>query len=531
MTGFAGRVRAAFIRTLGAAELARPVSVRYDASGLDRAVGGRSGVRQEQVISEKSRSIYIVDPGAKPVLGFESVLVKRILRLGLPVIIGMLTQTAINMIDAAMVGRLPEDEAVAGTAALGPSLILLWAFGGFLSAISVGTQALTARRIGEGNALAAGKVLTNSAVLALASSLVATVVAILLAGPIFSVISHDPNVREVGTTYIQARYVGLFSMVMMASYKSFYDGLGRVRVHMMIAIFMNAVNAIANWFLIFGHAGAPRLGVAGAAWGSVIASVAGLVVMVAWSMRKKDRRTFGVYRLKNLDLSVLASVTRLSVWSGLAILFAMMGFGLFFVIVGRVDEAEGLAGVNTAATTAVINISMIVFMTCIAFGTSTATLISQSLGAGQKDLAVRYGQQSVKLIVLAMTLIGIAAALFPEEILRVFLPAEAGADEQLKDRVIATAAASLSLCTLGAPIAATALVLAQALYGAGESRFVMIVEGTLHFLCLVPLAWFFAVYLELGLVGCWLAAGVYGLLLMTAVGWKFVGRKWTEIVI
>lgn len=457
-------------------------------------------------------------------------LVGRITRLGLPVIIGMLTQTAINMIDAAMVGRLPEDEAVAGTAALGPSLILLWAFGGFLSAISVGTQALTARRVGEGNTLAAGKVLTNSIVLALVSSLVATVVAIALARPIFSIISHDPLVRDVGTTYVQARYVGLFSMVMMASYKSFYDGLGRVRVHMNIAILMNAINAIANWFLIFGNGGAPRLGVAGAAWGSVIASVAGLVVMIAWSLRRRDRKTFGVYRVKNFDAGVLATVARLSVWSGLAILFAMMGFALFFVIVGRVDEAEGLAGVNTAATTAVVNISMIVFMTCIAFGTSTATLLGQSLGAGQKDLAVRYGEQSVKIIVLAMTVIGMIAARFPVEILRVFLP-ESGGDELLKDHVIDVAAASLSLASLGAPVAATALVLAQALYGAGESRFVMIVEGTLHFLCLVPLAWVFAVHMELGLVGCWLAAGVYGVLLMSAVGAKFVRRRWTETVL
>ena len=96
-------------------------------------------------------SEYAIDPGPAKykVLGVEPLLARRIVRLGVPVIIGMLTQTAINIIDGLMVGRLPDEAAVIGTAAIGPSLILLWAFGGFLSAISVGTQAMTARRIGE----------------------------------------------------------------------------------------------------------------------------------------------------------------------------------------------------------------------------------------------------------------------------------------------------------------------------------------------------------------------------------------------
>ena len=102
--------------------------------------------------SGESLSEYAIDPGpaARKFLGVEPILARRIIRLGVPVIIGMLTQTAINIIDGLMVGRLPDEAAVIGTAAIGPSLILLWAFGGFLSAISVGTQAMTARRIGEG---------------------------------------------------------------------------------------------------------------------------------------------------------------------------------------------------------------------------------------------------------------------------------------------------------------------------------------------------------------------------------------------
>ena len=133
----------------------------------------------DQPSAQVSTSTLVSDPGSHHrVLFFEPALLKRIVSLGFPVIIGMLTQTAINQVDTLFVGRLDEKVAVAGTAALGFSLILLWAFGGFLSAISVGTQAMTARRYGAGDIEGAGKVLTNSVALAICSSVIVTIVAI-----------------------------------------------------------------------------------------------------------------------------------------------------------------------------------------------------------------------------------------------------------------------------------------------------------------------------------------------------------------
>ena len=79
-------------------------------------------------------------------------------------------RTAINQVDHILIGRLPASESVPGHAALGISLILLWAVGGSLSAISVGTQALTARRFGEGARERAGQVMTDSLVVALVTS-------------------------------------------------------------------------------------------------------------------------------------------------------------------------------------------------------------------------------------------------------------------------------------------------------------------------------------------------------------------------
>ena len=75
----------------------------------------------------------------------------------------MLSQSVVNEIDVVFFSHLPCPESSNGQAALLPSLILVWLFGGSLSAISVGTQAIVARRYAEGDRPAAGAVLANAA--------------------------------------------------------------------------------------------------------------------------------------------------------------------------------------------------------------------------------------------------------------------------------------------------------------------------------------------------------------------------------
>src|SRR5579864_6197980 len=86
---------------------------------------------------------------------------KAILRLALPTVFAMLSQSVVNEIDVVFFKHLPVPESSYAQAALLPSLILTWLFGGSLSAISVGTQSLVARRYAEGDRRAAGAVLGN----------------------------------------------------------------------------------------------------------------------------------------------------------------------------------------------------------------------------------------------------------------------------------------------------------------------------------------------------------------------------------
>lgn len=475
--------------------------------------------------------------GGGPWWRIEWVLAKRIVSLGLPVVVGMVTQTAINTVDLIMIGRLSEEVAVPGTAAVLVAVVVLWAFGGFLSAISIGTQAISARRFSEGKPKEAGAVLANSLLVAVAASLSVTALALWLGPVLLRLMIPSPHVLRLADAYGFIRLLGLPAVALTASYKSFYDGIGQVRVHMTVAIGMSLLNAVLDYILIFGGCFggicvAP-MHVEGAAWGSLLSSYVGLLCMVLWSLRSQDRKRFTVYRWRNARLSVSGTIARLSLWSGLASLVLMIGVGFFIGIVAHLDVLEQARDINSAACSIIVHIMMIVFVGCLAFGTATAVLVSQSIGAGLPHLAERYGKQSALLAMYVMGVLGALAALFPQMVLHVFLPADvAAAGDELKEMVIARAIPSLRLATLVmTPLSAGAMVLTQALYGAGKTRYVMMVEFVLHFGCLVPLAWLFAVPLGLGLLGCWIAATVYAVGLFGATAWAFARGTWKTLAL
>lgn len=485
----------------------------------------------------KISSIYTTDPGPQKFnfLFLETTLLKRIIQLGWPVIVGMITQSAINTIDLLMIGRLDDTIAVPAAAAVMTSLIVLWAYGGFLSAISVGTQAISARRFSEGSLHKTGQVLTNSIFVSVLASFAVYFLSIYFIDFTISLLSKNEEVRVMSTEYSRIRLLSLPSMALMASFKSFYDAMGRVKIHMWVAVLMNLVNVLVNYWLIFGGNfmgfDIPSLGVNGAAWGSTISSYAGLLAMFLWSIRKHERSKFKVFNLKNLNLKIAYSIAKLSFWSGVATVFLMSGVGLFNYIVSLIDSMDGLGSINSSANSIIIHIMMLVFMSCLAFGTSTATLVSQSIGAKNTQLANRYVWQCVLLATYITSVFGVLVFIFPEYVLSLFLPADLN-DSALKELVIKKAIPSLKMTViLLSPASAAGLVLTQALYGAGESRFVMIVEFILHFFCLVPLAWLLAIHFELGLMGCWVSAIIYGFALLFATAFRFSKGHWKKLTL
>ena len=462
--------------------------------------------------------------------------VKVILKLALPTVFAMLTQSAVNEVDIIFFSRLPCPESSTAQAALLPSLILLWMFGGSLSAISVGTQAISARRFAEGKSIDAGAVLVNSWVCSLLAGIVFTGIGYLVMPLALNALIRVPEVREAAQGYLNWRLLGITSMAATFSFKAFFDGIGKTHVHMVASVVMNVINVVLCIALVFGYWGAPRMGMTGAGLAGAASSWVGLLIMVAWAMMSHYRINFRPFDLKRVVRGLMLDILRLSVPSAVATVAVMSGFALFSGIVSHLDSVSHAAtvvnsacpggraeAVNGAATALIVGILKLTFTACLAFGTSTATLVSQSLGAGQPDKAARFGWVSVRLGLVIFGVVGLLEGVFLTEPLLHFVTQSPAVYE--------TALLPMRMMGLCTPLIAVGMILTQALFGAGNTRFVMLVELVLHFFCLVPLAWLFGITLNLGLPGIWASAAIYVLLLTAVMVWKFRRGDWKTISI
>lgn len=164
---------------------------------------------------------------------------RAILKLAIPTVLAMLTQSVVNEIDIVFLARLGCPESSTAQSALLPSLIVLWLFGGSLSAISTGTQAFTARRFAQRKDQDAGAVLANAALFAGVAGVFFSALGYLLMPAVLGVIIKVPEAREAAQAYLKWRLLGVTSMAMSFAFKAFFDGIGKTYVHLVSAVVMN----------------------------------------------------------------------------------------------------------------------------------------------------------------------------------------------------------------------------------------------------------------------------------------------------
>jgi len=212
----------------------------------------------------------------------------------------------------------------------------------------------------------------------------------------------------------------------------------------------------------------------------------------------------------------------------------MFGFGLFSTVVGRLDAAAegrqalrvvGQCGaaeaVNSAATTDVVEILKLTFTACLGFGTAAATLVSQSLGAKRPGDAQRFGWASVRLGLVLFGVVGLCEGVFFTEPIVAFITQSPA--------VRAAAIFPIRVMGIVTPLISVAMILSEALFGAGNPRFVAIAQLVLVFGILVPLAYVLGIGLGLGLAGIWLAACLYFVSAAATMSYKFWQGSWKTI--
>jgi Na+-driven multidrug efflux pump len=178
--------------------------------------------------------------------------------------------------------------------------------------------------------------------------------------------------------------------------------------------------------------------------------------------------------------------------------------------------------VNAAATTTIIEILKLPFTACIGFGTATATLVSQSMGRKQPEEAAKYGWTSVRLGLVIFGVVGLCEGfLFRTQLLHFIAPKSQAVQDAMSTPMM--------LMGVVTPLISVALILSEALFGAGSTKFVAVAQFVLICTVLVPGAYLFGIKLNLGLVGIWIPGCIYAALAAVTMSVKFRSGGWKSI--
>lgn len=188
-------------------------------------------------------------------------------------------------------------------------------------------------------------------------------------------------------------------------------------------------------------------------------------------------------------------------------------WAIFFIIIAHIGTVE------SAATNVIRSIYHLSIMVAIGFGVAAGALIGQNLGSKNPERAEKLAWEAVKLTTYAMFVIGVLFFALPGLVFRIYTTDSV---------VIATGRLPLMLLGFVQVFAGFALVLSQSLQGAGNTRYVMLVELACVALYL-PIVYLLGQRTSLGLVGAWTGEYVYWIVLAVAMVWKFRTGTWKTI--
>ncbi len=434
----------------------------------------------------------------------------KLIRLAYPVSLGMISITLLNVVDTAMLGRLGSTP----LAAAGISGVAYFSVVFSVAGIGIGVQALIARRYGEDQLLQCGQVFNAGIILALAAGIPFVLASGWIAESLSPVLSNQRDVAELGVIYLRYRFLGSAFLLLNMVYRGLYNGLGDTRQQLVSAITTTISNILLDYFLIFGHLGFPKMGIAGAAIASTLATGLGSLYLIAVSLLGKYRLVYGLYRDFAHAIFHVRSIIRLSLPVMGQRLASNGTFFVFFSIVARIGTLE-LAASNIIRS--VIGLSI---MPAIGIGVAAMTLVGQNLGARKPSQAEVFAWDAAKLAAYLMAVIGLFFALFPRAIFMIYTN---------DAEVIALGKTPLIFLGLTQAFGGVSLVLEQSLQGAGNTRFVMLAEVVAGLLLYLPVAYFLGIRTRLGVTGAWLAELVYWSTLASLMAAKFRTGTWKTI--
>ena len=188
-----------------------------------------------------------------------------------------------------------------------------------------------------------------------------------------------------GRRYLQVMVWGFLPFALTQAYAGTLKETGNTMVPMVAGICATLINLVGNYILIFGHFGAPALGVAGAALATVISRFAELAIVALWTHRHKDRAAYieGAFRSLRIPGKLLKAITV----KGMPLLVNEFLWASGMALLNQCYSTCGLDVVpaqNISST--LFQLSSVVFLS---LGNAVGIIMGQMLGAGNSKSQVR----------------------------------------------------------------------------------------------------------------------------------------------
>jgi MATE family multidrug resistance protein len=400
--------------------------------------------------------------------------------LAAPVVIAELGWMTMGLVDTVMVGRIGP-EAI-GAVGMGSTLFIgvcIFAMGLLLGMDTLVSQAFGARRLDECHSW-----LRQGVALALLLSPPIVALVLLLAESM-SMWGLHPDVLALAQPYLRIVALSTPVLLLHTAFRRYLQGIGVVRPVTAALVIANVLNAVVNWVLIFGHLGAPALGVAGAAWATVTARVVMASVLFGTILYRERGVPFAsagielvrIRRLLALGLPAASQVT---------------------LEVGVFAAATALAGrlppVSLAAHQIAINIASFTFMVPLGIASAGAVRVGHAVGARDRAGASRAGWTAFLFGALFMSCAAASFVLIPEALIGAFTH---------DPSVLALGVSLLWVAAIFQLFDGTQAVATGVLRGLGDTRTPMLWNLVGHWLIGLPLGYMFCFAVGLGVIGLW----------------------------
>ena len=432
---------------------------------------------------------------------------RRILRLAVPNLFASLSVPLIGIADTAMIGHLP-DVALLGAVATASVVFdfLYWSVG-FLR---MGTTSIVTQYWGAGDLKSCSDTLFRALLIALIMAAVIIIFRSLIAGFGFQLAGGSGEVQEWGKRYFEIRVFGApFALCNIALY-GFFIGMANAVAPLGITVVAALVNVLADYMLIFGHWGAPALGIEGAAWAALIANVVATalgVAILAWRygslIQLRVRELFDAGRLKHLMRTNLGLLGRTLFL--LAAQFASLSF------VSRSGD------IPLAAHAILLQIWALVSFGVDGFAHAAEALVGNLLGAREFQEARRFARRLMVWGVSIGAGFGMVYFLWMDAIARCFTE-----HEDVLQVILALTPIIASI----QPLNAAVFILDGILIGANDIGYMVKAMAVATMLLFVPAAIVFIYWMDLGILGAWLAYSGLMVGRFLTLSWRYRGDRW-----